>query len=247
MQPAGHQILVARRSCRCPEFSLPLLLQPGKTKEARSCMSHKCASMSKLANKTSAVQSVPRCLAWWHSGTPPHPPAEPQELQQLCPVCFSDLHLAAELGKTLLERNKELEDSLQQMYATNEEQVQEIEVGTQLGQGWGQELLGHHCHLGAMVGKGHFHQCQQLRCQEKGRHGPWGWELKPIPALERIPLPHQLGFSPFSHPYPLPRRAHQILAPGCIWGTFGLSLPIRQPSHLLLFPLLLLSLDFSYS
>ncbi|XP_043353482.1 cerebellar degeneration-related protein 2-like [Dermochelys coriacea] len=40
-----------------------------------------------------------------------------------------DLHLAAELGKTLLERNK-LEDSLQQMYATNEEQVQEIEYLT---------------------------------------------------------------------------------------------------------------------
>lgn len=41
-----------------------------------------------------------------------------------------DLHLAAELGKTLLERNKELEDSLQQMYINNEEQVQEIEVQT---------------------------------------------------------------------------------------------------------------------
>ncbi|KAG8007105.1 Cerebellar degeneration-related protein 2-like [Nibea albiflora] len=39
----------------------------------------------------------------------------------------TDLHLAAELGKTLLERNKELEDSLQQMYINNEEQVQEIE------------------------------------------------------------------------------------------------------------------------
>ncbi|KAM3598444.1 uncharacterized protein V6R79_018085 [Siganus canaliculatus] len=38
-----------------------------------------------------------------------------------------DLHLAAELGKTLLERNKELEDSLQGMYINNEEQVQEIE------------------------------------------------------------------------------------------------------------------------
>lgn len=38
-----------------------------------------------------------------------------------------DLHLAAELGKTLLERNKELEVSLQQMYLNNEEQVQEIE------------------------------------------------------------------------------------------------------------------------
>uniref|UniRef100_A0AC11B0K6 Cerebellar degeneration related protein 2 like n=1 Tax=Ovis aries TaxID=9940 RepID=A0AC11B0K6_SHEEP len=41
-----------------------------------------------------------------------------------------DLHLAAELGKTLLERNKELEESLQQMYSTNEEQVQEIEYLT---------------------------------------------------------------------------------------------------------------------
>ncbi|XP_006103512.2 cerebellar degeneration-related protein 2-like isoform X2 [Myotis lucifugus] len=41
-----------------------------------------------------------------------------------------DLHLAAELGKTLLERNKELEASLQHMYATNEEQVQEIEYLT---------------------------------------------------------------------------------------------------------------------
>ena len=41
-----------------------------------------------------------------------------------------DLHLAAELGKTLLERNKELEESLQQMYSTNEEQVHEIEYLT---------------------------------------------------------------------------------------------------------------------
>ncbi|KAM9780486.1 LOW QUALITY PROTEIN: cerebellar degeneration-related protein 2-like [Neosynchiropus ocellatus] len=38
-----------------------------------------------------------------------------------------DLHLAAELGKTLLERNKDLEDSLQQMYINNEEQAQEME------------------------------------------------------------------------------------------------------------------------
>ncbi|KAJ7410742.1 hypothetical protein WISP_106352 [Willisornis vidua] len=44
-----------------------------------------------------------------------------QDLQQ-------DLHLAAELGKTLLDRNTELEESLQQMYATNQEQLQEIEV-----------------------------------------------------------------------------------------------------------------------
>lgn len=46
----------------------------------------------------------------------------------LCHTFLADLHLAAELGKTLLERNKELEDSLQQMYVNNEEQVQEIEV-----------------------------------------------------------------------------------------------------------------------
>ncbi|KAF4085294.1 hypothetical protein AMELA_G00115540 [Ameiurus melas] len=38
-----------------------------------------------------------------------------------------DLHLAAELGKTLLERNHELEESLQETYATNQEQLQEIE------------------------------------------------------------------------------------------------------------------------
>ncbi|KAM9772908.1 cerebellar degeneration-related protein 2-like isoform X1 [Syngnathus typhle] len=38
-----------------------------------------------------------------------------------------DLQLAAELGKSLLERNHELEQGLQQMYSTNQEQVQEIE------------------------------------------------------------------------------------------------------------------------
>uniref|UniRef100_A0A8B9LXE6 Cerebellar degeneration-related protein 2a n=1 Tax=Astyanax mexicanus TaxID=7994 RepID=A0A8B9LXE6_ASTMX len=45
-------------------------------------------------------------------------------------VCFSeaDLHLAAQLGKTLLDRNHELEQGLQQMYSTNQEQLQEIEV-----------------------------------------------------------------------------------------------------------------------
>lgn len=39
-----------------------------------------------------------------------------------------DLHLAAELGKSLLERNHELELALQQMYSTNQDQLQEMEV-----------------------------------------------------------------------------------------------------------------------
>ncbi|XP_046873251.1 cerebellar degeneration-related protein 2 isoform X2 [Hypomesus transpacificus] len=38
-----------------------------------------------------------------------------------------DLHLAAELGKVLLDRNHELEQGLKQLYSTNQEQVQEIE------------------------------------------------------------------------------------------------------------------------
>ncbi|XP_031717788.1 cerebellar degeneration-related protein 2-like isoform X1 [Anarrhichthys ocellatus] len=50
-----------------------------------------------------------------------------QSQQDSPPPPPSNLHLAAELGKTLLERNKELEDSLQQMYINNDEQVQEIE------------------------------------------------------------------------------------------------------------------------
>ncbi|KAJ8283947.1 hypothetical protein COCON_G00027970 [Conger conger] len=41
-----------------------------------------------------------------------------------------DLHLAAELGKTLLDRNRELEQGLKQMYSTNQEQLQEIEYLT---------------------------------------------------------------------------------------------------------------------
>lgn len=41
-----------------------------------------------------------------------------------------DLHLAAELGKTLLDQNQELEQALQQMYSTNEEQLHEIEYLT---------------------------------------------------------------------------------------------------------------------
>lgn len=41
-----------------------------------------------------------------------------------------DLQLAAELGKTLLERNRELEQGLQQMISTNHEQLQEIEYLT---------------------------------------------------------------------------------------------------------------------
>lgn len=48
---------------------------------------------------------------------------DPQDLEH-------DLHLAAELGKTLLERNHELEQALQQMYSTNQEQLQEIEYLT---------------------------------------------------------------------------------------------------------------------
>lgn len=40
----------------------------------------------------------------------------------------TDLHLAAKLGKTLLDRNRELEQALQQIYSTNQEQLLEIEV-----------------------------------------------------------------------------------------------------------------------
>ncbi|KAB0400684.1 hypothetical protein E2I00_008309 [Balaenoptera physalus] len=58
-----------------------------------------------------------------------HPVRPPHLRGRNCPGA-PDLHLAAELGKTLLERNKELEESLQQMYSTNEEQVQEIEYLT---------------------------------------------------------------------------------------------------------------------
>ncbi|XP_043085959.1 cerebellar degeneration-related protein 2 [Puntigrus tetrazona] len=38
-----------------------------------------------------------------------------------------DLHLAAELGKNLLQQNRDLEETLQQMCITNQEQTQEIE------------------------------------------------------------------------------------------------------------------------
>lgn len=49
-------------------------------------------------------------------------------------VCLSystliaDLQLAAELGKTLLERNKELESALKKHQLIIEDQAQEIEV-----------------------------------------------------------------------------------------------------------------------
>ena len=42
--------------------------------------------------------------------------------------CISDLQLAAELGKTLLERNRELENSLKHQQAIIDDQSQEIEV-----------------------------------------------------------------------------------------------------------------------
>ncbi|XP_029364300.1 cerebellar degeneration-related protein 2 isoform X2 [Echeneis naucrates] len=48
---------------------------------------------------------------------------DPQDLEH-------DLHLAAELGKTLLDRNHELEQALQQMYSNNKEQLLEIEYLT---------------------------------------------------------------------------------------------------------------------
>ena len=40
----------------------------------------------------------------------------------------ADLQLAAELGKTLLERNKDLESQLRQAHQTNYDQANEIDV-----------------------------------------------------------------------------------------------------------------------
>ena len=45
----------------------------------------------------------------------------------VCPIS-PDLHLAAELGKTLLERNKELDESLLAAQQENEEQAMQIVV-----------------------------------------------------------------------------------------------------------------------
>ena len=42
----------------------------------------------------------------------------------------SDLQLAAELGNTLLERNKDLESTIKHQQGVIEDQIQEIEVGT---------------------------------------------------------------------------------------------------------------------
>ena len=44
------------------------------------------------------------------------------------PDHFSDLQLAAELGNTLLERNKDLEETIRHQQGVIEDQVQEIEV-----------------------------------------------------------------------------------------------------------------------
>ena len=43
-------------------------------------------------------------------------------------MSFPDLQLAAKLGKTLLEGNKELENSLKHQQAVIDDQAQEIEV-----------------------------------------------------------------------------------------------------------------------
>lgn len=43
-------------------------------------------------------------------------------------ICFTDLQLAAELGRTLLDRNEELENELKTQQAIIEDQKQEIEV-----------------------------------------------------------------------------------------------------------------------
>ena len=44
------------------------------------------------------------------------------------PDHYSDLQLAAELGNTLLERNKDLEEIIRHQQGVIEDQVQEIEV-----------------------------------------------------------------------------------------------------------------------
>ena len=46
-------------------------------------------------------------------------------------LSIPDLQLAAELGKTLLERNKELELSLKHQQSVIDDQTMEIEVSTQ--------------------------------------------------------------------------------------------------------------------
>ena len=66
-----------------------------------------------------------------HKFTPPHVHLDGIRHHYISwHVPSTDLQLAAELGKTLLERNKELESSLKQQQAVIDDQAQEIEVRT---------------------------------------------------------------------------------------------------------------------
>ena len=52
-----------------------------------------------------------------------------EKMSLICsPDHFPDLQLAAELGNTLLERNKDLEETIRHQQGVIEDQVQEIEV-----------------------------------------------------------------------------------------------------------------------
>lgn len=73
--------------------------------------------------------------------TPPPGVRPAPRLDAAAPRLVSaDLHLAAELGKTLLDRNQELEQALQEMYSTNHEQLLEIEVSNTVWGGGGSPL-----------------------------------------------------------------------------------------------------------
>ena len=52
------------------------------------------------------------------------------ELVGLTFLYHLDLQLAAELGNTLLERNKDLESTIKHQQGVIEDQIQEIEVGS---------------------------------------------------------------------------------------------------------------------
>lgn len=104
---------VTRRTQGIPEILVRFIWRTYQQKETMLVLS---VRVDRLHPNTSTYSAslepwcLPRTLCW--RGWP----------------VFTDLHLAAELGKTLLDRNHELEQALQQMYSTNHDQLLEIEV-----------------------------------------------------------------------------------------------------------------------
>lgn len=181
--PAGHQIL-ARKSCRCPRLSLPFSCNPARQKRPNPVHPISTHPSPNLPIKPAPCKMCHRI--WCGDIQGPHC----THRAVATAAALSRLLFRLALGCGAGQDAAGAQQRAGGLPAADVRHQRGASAGNR-----GRDTVGMGAARPPLSPKGDGEEgmvppMPPAQIQEKGRDAPWGWELKPTPALERILFPH---------------------------------------------------------